>query len=74
MHEINTLLHSILDTIFEPKRQPWQILQDDNQFDLLRKLLKNRKWGILQKDKVDKWEKPKKKLYIAKKAPSKTPT
>jgi hypothetical protein len=30
MHEINTLLHSILDATFEPKEQPWQIPQDDN--------------------------------------------
>jgi hypothetical protein len=54
MHKINTLLHSILDTIFEPKEQPWQIPQDDSQFDLLHKLLEIRKWSILQKDKMGK--------------------
>jgi hypothetical protein len=31
----NALLHSILNTIFEQIKQPWQIPQDDNQFDLL---------------------------------------
>ncbi len=75
MHERNTLLHSILDTIFEPKGQPWQIPQDDNRFDLLCNLLEIKKWGILQKDEVGKWEKPKKKLYILpRKARGETPT
>lgn len=46
MHERNTLLHSILDTIFKQIKQPWQILQDDNQFDLLPILLEIKKWGI----------------------------
>ncbi len=45
MHEINTLLHSILDTIFEPKERPWQIPQDDSWFDVLRNEIK--KWSIL---------------------------
>jgi hypothetical protein len=34
-----------------------------------------KKWGILQKDKVGKWEKPNKKLYILpRKAQGETPT
>jgi hypothetical protein len=48
----NPLLHSI-STIFKQIERPWKIPQDDNQFDLLRGLLKIKKWGILQKDKVD---------------------
>ncbi len=67
------LLHSILDTIFEPKERPWQIPQDDNQFDPLRKLLEIRKWDILQKDKMGKWEKPKNKLYMLLKKPKAKP-
>ncbi len=35
-----------LDTIFKQIKQPWQILQDDNQFDLLLTLLEIKKWGI----------------------------
>jgi hypothetical protein len=56
MHEINILLHSVLDIITKPMEQPWQIPQDDNRFDLLFKLLEIRKWGILQKEKVGKWK------------------
>jgi hypothetical protein len=63
MHEIN-MWHSILDTIFKQIEQPWQILQDDIQFNPLCKHLKFRKWGILQKDKVGKWRKTKNKFYI----------
>ncbi len=75
MHERNTLLHLILEAISEPKERPWQILQDDSWFDPLCKLLEIRKWGVLQKDKVGKWEKPKKKLYILqRKVQAKTPT
>jgi hypothetical protein len=38
-------------------------------------LLEIKKWGILQKDKVGKWEKPNKKLYILpRKAQGETPT
>jgi hypothetical protein len=36
--------------------RPWQIPQDDNRFDLLFKLLKIRKWGIPQKEKMGKWK------------------
>jgi len=57
-------MHSILDTIFEPKEQPWQIPQDDNQFDPLYKLLEVRKGGILLNEKMEKWENPNNKLYI----------
>jgi hypothetical protein len=49
----NSLSHSILDIIFEQIKQPWPIPQDDNSFEPLHKLLKIKKWGILQKDKVD---------------------
>ncbi len=45
------LLHSILDTIFEPKEQPLQIPQDDSWFDPLCILLEIKKWGILQRTK-----------------------
>jgi hypothetical protein len=48
----NTLLHSILDTIFKQIERPWQVPQDNSRFDLLRELLKIKKWGSLQKDKV----------------------
>jgi len=68
------LLHSILDTIFKPKKWPWRIPQNDNQFDPSCNLLKIRKWGILQKDKVGKWEKEKNKLHIfPRKAQGETP-
>ncbi len=67
------LLHSILDTISEPKEWTWQIPRDDNWFDPLHKLLKIRKWGILQKDKLGKWEKPKNKLYMLLKKPKAKP-
>ncbi len=56
MHEINILLHSILDIITNSMERPWQIPQDDNRFDLLFKLLKIRKWGIPQKEKMGKWK------------------
>ncbi len=49
----NKLLHLILDTIFEQIEQPWQVLQDDSLFNPLRGLLKIKKWGNLQKNKVD---------------------
>ncbi len=49
-----TLLHSILDTIFKQIERPWRVPQDDHKFDLLRGLLKIRKWGNLHKNKVDK--------------------
>jgi hypothetical protein len=49
----NTLLHSILDTISQQIERPWQVPQDDHRFDLLCGLLKIRKWGNLQKNKVD---------------------
>jgi hypothetical protein len=74
MHEINMLLHSILDIIFKLKEWPWWILQDDIQFDPLRKLLEIRKWGILQKDKVGKWEKPKKNYIYCQEKPKVKPS
>jgi hypothetical protein len=49
----NTSLHSILDTIFEQIKRPWRFPQDDNRFNPLRGLLKIKKWGTLQKNKVD---------------------
>jgi hypothetical protein len=49
----NALLHSILDTISKQIEQPWQVPEDDNKFDPLRGLLEIKKWGSLQKDKVD---------------------
>jgi hypothetical protein len=49
----NALLHSILDTISKQIKQPWQVLQDDNLFDPLRRLIEIKKWESLQKDKVD---------------------
>ncbi len=45
----NALLHSTLDTI----KQPWGVPQYDNKFDPSCGLLEIRKWGSLQKDKVD---------------------
>jgi hypothetical protein len=48
----NALLHSILDTIFEQIERPWQVLQNNNKFDLLCELLEIKKWNNLQKDKV----------------------
>jgi hypothetical protein len=48
----NTLLHSILDTIYKQIEGPWWVPHDDNQFDPLHGLLKIRKWGSLQKDKI----------------------
>lgn len=53
----NTLLHSILDTIFEQIKWPWSVPQDDNQFDS-NGLIEIRKWGNLQKNKIvniDEW-------------------
>jgi hypothetical protein len=47
------LLHSILDTIFEQIKQPWRILENDCRFDPLSGLLEIKKWGNLQKDKMD---------------------
>jgi hypothetical protein len=49
----NALLHSILDTIYNQIKQPWGVPQYDNRFDPLHGLLKIRKWGSLQKDKMD---------------------
>jgi hypothetical protein len=49
----NELLHSILDTISKQIEQPWQVPQDDGRFNPLHGLLKIRKWGSLQKNKVD---------------------
>ncbi len=49
----NALLHSILDTIFEQIERPSQVPQDDYKFDLLCGLLEIRKWGNIQKNKVD---------------------
>jgi hypothetical protein len=49
----NALLHSILNTISKQIEEPWQIRHNDNWFDPLCKLLEIRKWGSLQKDKVD---------------------
>jgi hypothetical protein len=40
----NALLHSILDTISKQIKQPWQVLQDYNQFDPLRGLIEIKKW------------------------------
>jgi hypothetical protein len=48
----NALLHSILDTTFEQIKWPWWVPQDDNQFDPLCGLLRIRKLGTLEKDKV----------------------
>jgi len=31
----NTLLHSILDIIFEQIERPWRVLQDDSRFNPL---------------------------------------
>ncbi len=49
----NALLHSILDTNFKQIERPWWVPQDDSWFDPLHKLLEIKKWGSLQKDKVD---------------------
>jgi len=49
----NALLHSILDTISEQIKQPWQVLQDDNLFDPLHGLIEIKKWESLQKEKMD---------------------
>jgi hypothetical protein len=49
----NALLHSILDTIFEQIKQPWRVFENDRRFDPLSGLLEIKKWGSLQKDKVD---------------------
>ncbi len=49
----NELLHLILDTISKQIEQPWQVPQDNNRFNPLHGLLEIRKWGSLQKDKVD---------------------
>jgi hypothetical protein len=49
----NALLHSILDTISKQIEQPWQVPQDDSRFDPLCELIEIKKWGSLQKDKVD---------------------
>jgi hypothetical protein len=49
----NALLHSILDTISKQIERPWQVPQDDRRFDSLYGLLEIRKWGILEKDKMD---------------------
>jgi hypothetical protein len=48
----NALLHSILDTTSKQIKQLWRVPQDDNQFDPLCGLLKIRKLGTLEKDKV----------------------
>jgi hypothetical protein len=42
-----------LDTISKQIEQPRQVLQDDGKFNFLRGLLEIKKWGSLQKDKVD---------------------
>jgi hypothetical protein len=52
----NELLHLILDTISKQIEQPWQVLQDDSRFmgPITQKKQKEiKKWGSLQKDKVD---------------------
>jgi hypothetical protein len=49
----NALLHSILDTISKQIERPWQVPQDDYRFDPLYGLLEIRKWGILEKEKMD---------------------
>ncbi len=49
----NTLLHSILNTIVGQIKWPWQTPQDDNWFDPLCGLLEIKKWGTLQKEKMD---------------------
>jgi hypothetical protein len=54
MNEIRMLLHSILDTISKQIKWLWQIPRDDSWFDPLHRLLKIKKWGILQKDKMGK--------------------
>jgi hypothetical protein len=43
----NTLLQIILDFTSEQIARPWQILQNDNQFDPLCGLLDIKKWGTL---------------------------
>jgi hypothetical protein len=40
----NALLHSILDTIFKQIKQRRQVLQDDNLFDPLCRLIEIKKW------------------------------
>jgi hypothetical protein len=40
-------------TKFEQIKWPWWVPQDDNRFNLLQGLLEIKKWGSLQKDKVD---------------------
>jgi hypothetical protein len=52
----NTLLHSILDTIFGQIERPWRVPHDDRKFDLLCGLLKIKKWGTLQKKMDNKDE------------------
>jgi large-conductance mechanosensitive channel len=69
MHERNTLLHSILDTISKQIEQPYgEFLKMIIDFTLLFKML-IMKWGILQKDKVGKCKDQRTKKYIPKKSP-----
>ncbi len=42
-----------MDTIFEQIKQPWRVFQDNHRFYPLWGLLEIKKWGSLQKDKVD---------------------
>jgi hypothetical protein len=61
------------ETIYKQIEWAWWIFQDDCWFDPLHRLLKIKKWGILQKDKMGKWENQRTNCIYCQKKPKVKP-